>query len=566
MAGQDRIQTVVSSDGGSGSVRAGRDGRLQEILARHPVRPARAASGFDIKVIYTPEDLEGIDYERDIGLPGSPPFTRGVYPTMYRGQLWTMRMYSGLASAERSNERFRFLLKEGQTGLSVAFDLPTQMGYDSDSPRAEGEVGRVGVPVSSLRDMEILFDGIPLEKISTSFTINATAPIILAMYIVVGERQGVPRERLRGTVQNDILKEYIARKAFIFPPEPSLRLACDIIEFCARELPSFYPISVCGYHIQQAGASPAQEIAYGLSSALAYIDEVVRRGLAVDQFASRFSFNWAVTHEYFFEEIAKLRACRRLWARLLQERYGAKEPRSMMMRFFSGGSGWAMAAREPLNNIVRATLQTLAAVLAGVQAVHVVAYDEAVAIPTEESARIALRTQQIIAYETDIPSTVDPLGGSYFIERLTSDMEERIREEMEEVSRQGGMVAAIERGFIQRRIFERYYAIEKAIQNGEKVIVGQNRFADENAAESEVAAQEIDEAAVERQLERLRQVRRERDGRAAAEALRQVEKAARNQENIMPALIEAVKAYATVGEISDVLRDVYGTYSEAVAF
>lgn len=524
--------------------------------------PAMTESGLEVDVLYTPCDRDEDSYLEQLGFPGEYPYTRGVYPSMYRGQLWTMRQYAGFGTAEESNERYKLLLEKGQTGLSVAFDLPTQLGFDSDDPRVAEEVGRVGVAIDTLRDMERLFDGIPLSRISTNLTINAPAAIMLAMYVAVGEGQGVQRSALRGTVQNDIVKEYLARKTYIFPPRPSLRLTTDVVEFCMKEMPHFNPISITGYHVREAGASAIQEVGYALAGALTYVDHVLARGISIDAFAPQLSFHFTMCRD-LFEEIAKARACRRLWARIMRERYGASDPRSLRMRFFNGGSGATLAAEEPLNNIIRGTIQCLAGVLAGAQACHVPAYDEAYAIPSEESASLALRTQQILAYESGVTRTVDPLGGSYYVESLTDRLEARIRALVDEVESGGGLESAIERGDPQRAIADHAFEIERQKTSGRMVIVGSNAFRSGSTA-SKLRLQARDDLAASRQIDRLRQVRAERDGGAVHLALERLRAAALAGENIMPAVLAAVKTYATVGEMVGVLKEIFGEYVEPV--
>jgi methylmalonyl-CoA mutase N-terminal domain/subunit len=519
------------------------------------------SSGIEIADLYTPADIAGLDEDRDLGRPGEYPFTRGVQPTMYRGRFWTMRQYAGFATAAETNERFRYLLAQGQTGLSVAFDLPTQMGYDSDAPEAEGEVGRVGVPVCSLADMEELFAGIPLGDVSTSMTINATAAIVLALYIAAAEKQGVPRGRVAGTTQNDILKEYIARGTYIFPPRPSMRLVTDIFEFSARELPRWNTISISGYHMREAGATAAQELAFTMADAIAYVEAAVARGLDVDAFAGRLSFFFAAWSE-LFEEVAKFRAARRIWARLMRDRFGARDPRSMMCRFHVQTAGSSLTAQSIDNNVVRTTVQALAAVLGGAQSLHTNSRDEALALPTAEAARLALRTQQILAHEAGVTETPDPLAGSYYVEKLTDQLEAAARELLDEIDALGGTLAAIEGGFQQRQIQESSYQVQRAIEDGSQVVVGVNRFRDEGRRTA--ALQRIDPDGERRQVDGVRRVRAERDPVAWEAALRRVGDCARGDENLMPALIEAVSAYATVGEISDRLRAAWGEHRELV--
>ena len=534
-----------------------------QAVASTPERQARfeTSSGVEIADLYTPADVAGLDEERDLGRPGEYPFTRGVQPTMYRGRLWTMRQYAGFATAAETNERFRYLLAQGQTGLSVAFDLPTQLGYDSDAPEAEGEVGRVGVPVSSLADMEALFAGIPLGEVSTSMTINATAAILLALYVAAAGKQGVPRDRVAGTTQNDILKEYIARGTYIFPPRPSMRLVTDIFEFSARELPRWNTISISGYHMREAGATAAQELAFTMADAIAYVEAAVARGLDVDAFAGRLSFFFAAWSE-LFEEVAKFRAARRIWARLIRERFGARDPRSMMCRFHVQTAGSSLTAQSIDNNVVRTTVQALAAILGGAQSLHTNSRDEALALPTAEAARLALRTQQILAHEAGVTETPDPLAGSYYVETLTDQLEAAARELLDEIEGLGGTLAAIERGFQQRQIQDSSYRVQRAIEDGSQVVVGVNRFRDEGHRTPPL--QRIDPDGERRQVESLRRVRAERDPAAWEAALRRVGECARGDENLMPALIEAVGAYATVGEISDRLRAAWGEHRELV--
>lgn len=523
---------------------------------------ARTSSGIEVNLLYTPEDIKGVDYLNELGFPGEYPFTRGVYPTMYRGRNWTMRQYSGLATAEESNARYKFLLEGGQTGLSVALDLPTQMGIDSDHELAEGEVGVVGVSIDTLKDMELLFEGIPLDKITTSFTINATAAILLAMYIAVGEKQGVPPEKLGGTIQNDILKEYVARGAWIFPLEPSVRLIGDTIEYCMENIPRFNPISISGAHFRGAGANAIQEIAFTFCDAIVYVDSMLKRGIDVDKFAPMLSF-WFTTNIDFFEEIAKFRAARRLWANIMKERYGAKNPRSWMLRFGTSILAVSLTAQQPENNIVRVACEAMAAVLAGVQSLFTASYDEAYSIPTEEAAQIALRTQQVLAYETGITRTVDPLAGSYYVEYLTNRLEEEITKLMEKIEDLGGMVEMIQSGYVQREITNMAYEHERNIKSGEKVMVGVNRFVVDEK-ERELSLYEMDPEVSKKQIARLQRVKAERDNKHVGATLEKLRLVAEGKQNIMPSLIDAVKAYATIGEITDVLRNVFGSFDEPV--
>ena len=515
-------------------------------------------SGLPVKRLYTPEDAEGRDYLEAVGFPGQYPYTRGIYPTMYRGQFWTMRQYAGIGTAKESNERFRYLLKEGQTGLSVAFDLPTQMGLDSDHPLAAGEVGQVGVAIDSLRDMEVLFDGIPLDRVTTSMTINAPASVLLSLYVAVAEKQGVSLSKISGTVQNDVLKEYVARGTHIFPPRPSLRLAADLIAYCADQVPRWNPISISGYHMREAGASAVQEIAFTFANAIAYVEAARRRGLAVDTFAPRISWIFN-THNHFFEEIAKYRALRRMWAKIMRERFNAKDPRSWMLRTHTQTGGSTLMAQQPENNIVRAAIQALAAMLGGVQSMALSCFDEALALPTEQAQRIALRTQQIIAYESGAADTVDPMAGSYYVEALTDELERRATEELEAIEATGGAVEAIERGYMQRAIQEEAYAHQQEVEAGTRVVVGVNRFQDEGKPQP-LQLYRTDPEAENAQVRGLEALRRERDSRSVSAALARLRDAALGEENLLPPILQAVKAYATVGEICGVLREVFGEY------
>jgi methylmalonyl-CoA mutase, N-terminal domain len=532
-----------------------------------PERRERFATSSDIEIsdLYSEETLAatGFDATRDLGFPGEPPFTRGVQPTMYRSRFWTMRQYAGFATAEETNARFRYLLEHGQTGLSVAFDLPTQMGYDSDAPEADGEVGRVGVPISSLADMRILLAGLPLGDVSTSMTINATAPILLALYVAAAEEQGVPRDRVAGTTQNDILKEYIARGTWIYPPARSMRLVTDIFDFCARELPRWNTVSISGYHMREAGATAAQELAFTLADAIAYCDAAVARGLAIDDFAPRLSFFFAAWSE-LFEEVAKFRAARRMWARIVRDRFGSTSERSQACRFHVQTAGSSLTAQSIDNNVVRTTVQALAAVLGGAQSLHTNARDEALALPTESSARLALRTQQILAHESGVAETPDPLAGSYFVETLTTELEAAAQAYLDEIEAIGGTLAAIEGGFQQRQIQESAYRVQQAIETGDLVVVGVNRFRDDGAGEARAPIQRIDPEGARRQVERVRRVRAERDQGAWGEALQRLETAARGDDNLVPLMIDAVRADATVGEISDALRAAFGVHRELI--
>ncbi len=512
-------------------------------------------SGIPIKVYYEESDLQANPPE--LGRPGEYPFTRGVYPEMYRKRLWTMRQYGGYANAEETNQRFHYLLKQGQTGLSVAFDLPTQMGYDSDHPMAEGEVGKVGVPICSLEDMEILFRGITLQDITTSMTINATAPILLALYVAVAKKQGADLQKLSGTVQNDILKEFIARATYIYPPKPSMRLVTDVIEWCAKNLPKWNSISISGYHIREAGSTAVQEVAFTLANAIEYVQAVRQRGLDVDAFAGRLSFFFN-SHNHFFEEIAKFRAARRMWAKIMKERFGAKNPRSMMLRFHTQTAGSTLTAQQVDNNIVRVTLQALAAVLGGTQSLHTNSRDEALALPTEESVRIALRTQQIIAYESGVTDSVDPLAGSYYVETLTNEIEARAWDYLQRIEDMGGAIACIEKGFFQEEIARSAYAYQQAIENKEKIIVGQNAFQIEEEEKIEIL--KIDESVRDRQVARLHALRERRDDAKVREMRGQLYAAAKRSENLMPYIIACVEHWVTLGEISDTLREAFGEY------
>ncbi len=534
------------------------EGPLAKALQRSPERAdGFATSSAAVARLYTPLDVADLDYGRDLGFPGEYPFTRGVQPTMYRGRLWTMRQYAGFGTAEESNRKFRYLLEQGQTGLSVAFDLPSQLGYDSDDPMAIAEVGQVGVAIDSLADMETLFDGIPLDRVSTSMTINAPAAVMLAMYVAAGERRGVPAEKLRGTVQNDVLKEYVARGTYIFPPGPSVRLAADVMAWCAREVPRWNAISVSGYHIRDAGSTAAQEIGFTFANARAYIEAALARGLAIDEFAPRISWIFN-THNHFFEEVAKYRALRRLWARMVKERYGASDPRSLTLRTHTQTGGSTLMAQQPENNIVRAAIQTLAAVTGGVQSIALSCFDEALALPTDEAQRIALRTQQIVAHETGAADTVDPLAGSYYVERLTNDLEARARAIMDEVEAMGGAVAAIESGWMQNQIAEASWRHQQRVDEGDEVVVGVNDYRE--GGEQPQTIFSVDRRLVDEQLARLERHRRERDAEAVAGALAALKAACAGEANLLPPILEAVRAYATLGEICGAMREVFGEY------
>ncbi|HHV56690.1 MAG TPA: methylmalonyl-CoA mutase family protein [Firmicutes bacterium] len=541
------------------------NGPVAKTTARFPERKAEftTLSGTPVERLYTPVDTADLNYERDLGFPGQYPYTRGVQPTMYRGRLWTMRQYAGFGTAEESNERYKYLLAQGQTGLSVAFDLPTQIGYDSDHALACGEVGKVGVAIDSLADMETLFNGIPLDKVSTSMTINAPAAVLLAMYIVVAEKQGVPSTKLSGTIQNDILKEYAARGTYIFPPKPSMRLITDIFAYCSQHLPEWNTISISGYHIREAGCTAVQEVAFTLANGIAYVEAAVRAGLDVDAFAPRLSFFFNAQMDVL-EEVAKFRAARRLWARIMKERFGAKNPRSLMLRFHTQTAGCALTAQQPDNNIIRVTLQALAAVLGGTQSLHTNSRDEALSLPTEESVRIALRTQQIIAYESGVTNSIDPLAGSYLVESLTNRIEAEAGQYLERIDKLGGAVAAIEEGFIQREIQESAYAYQKAVEAGERIVVGVNKFQVENEKLPELLR--VDPEVERQQCAKLAGLRSSRDNGRVAASLTQLKTAAQGEANLMPYILECVRAYATLGEICGVLREVFGEYQPAVIF
>jgi methylmalonyl-CoA mutase N-terminal domain/subunit len=519
-------------------------------------------SDMPIKRLYTPEDVQEMDYLRDLGFPGEHPFIRGVHATMYRGRFWTMRQFSGFGTAEQTNKRFKYLLKEGENGLSIAFDYPTIMGYDSDYPMAEGEVGICGVAVSSPRDMEVLLDAIPLDKVTTSMTINGPASVLLAMYVAAGDKQGVPREKLGGTTQNDNLKEYFAQKLCIYPPKPSVKLTTDIIEYCARHLPRWNPISISGYHIREAGASALQELAFTIYDGVTYVESTLERGLKVDDFAHRLSFFFA-SHNDFFEEIAKFRAARRIWARLMKERFHAKNPRSMWMRMHVQTSGCTLTAQQPLNNVARTTIQALAAVLGGTQSLHTNSYDEALCLPGEQAVRVALRTQQIIAHESGVTNTVDPIAGSYYVEALTNEMEEKAMEYIQKVDDMGGAIAAIEKGFFQKEIADSAYKYQREIDEKRRTIVGVNDYALEEE-ECPIELLRVDPKVEKEQVAGLQKLKRERDIRKVNEVLGRLRNSAEKDENLMPLIIEAVKAYATLGEVCEVLRQVYGEYKEFI--
>lgn len=538
---------------------------LPKSLDRMPERKKRFSTNSNIQVdrVYTPDDIRNIDYTRDLAFPGEYPHTRGVYPTMYRARFWTMRQYAGFGTAEQTNQRFKYLLQQGQTGLSVAFDFPTQLGYDCDHPMSLGEVGRAGVSVSTLQDMEILFDGIPLDRVTTSMTINAPATILLAMYVAVAEKQGIPMTLLGGTVQNDILKEYAARGMYIYPPRQSMRLVTDVFEYCAKNMPRWNTISISGYHIREAGATAVQEVAFTLANGIAYVKEAVERGLNLDQFASRLSFFFA-SHNNFLEEIAKFRAARRLWARIMREKFKAKNPSSWLLRFHTQTSGVALVAQQPRNNIVRVTLQALASVLGGTQSLHTNSFDEAYALPSEEAVRIALRTQQIIAYESGVADTIDPLAGSYYIEYLTNQIEEEAIKYIEKIDLMGGAVTATEKGYIQREIVESAYKHQKEVENKGKIIVGVNEFTIEE--EVPIKILRIDPAVEKKQVERLKTMKKRRNNKKVKDILSDLQRVAESDKNLIPTIFQAVKEYASLGEICDALREVFGEYKAPAIF
>ena len=531
--------------------------KTEKLMSKIPERKEKfeTSSNIPIARLYLPDEFTE-NYEK-LGFPGEFPYTRGIQPTMYRGRFWTMRQYAGFSSAEESNQRYKYLLQQGQTGLSVAFDLPTQIGYDSDDPHAKGEVGKVGVAIDSLKDMEILFKDIPLDKVSTSMTINAPAAILLAMYIVVAEKQGVSAKQLSGTIQNDILKEYIARGTYIFPPKPSMRLITDIFQYCAAELPKWNTISISGYHIREAGSTAVQEVAFTIADAIAYVESAIAAGLEVDNFAPRLAFFFNA-HNQFFEEIAKFRAARRIWAKIMKERFQAKNPKSMQLRFHTQTAGSTLTAQQPDNNIVRVAIQALSAVLGGTQSLHTNSRDEALALPTESSARIALRTQQIIANESGVTDTVDPLGGSYYVEALTDQIENEVWSYLQKIDEYGGAVAAIEQGYIQREIHKAAYEYQRDIESGKEIIVGLNAYKIDDDVKPEIYR--VDPIVGEIQAKKLQDLRETRDNQEVMARLDELREAAQSNQNLMPYIIDAVKAYATLGEITNVLRKVFGEY------
>ena len=540
---------------------------LEPSVERFPERKEsfETDSGLTIDPLYAPEDLKAqeLDFDRDIGYPGEFPYTRGVQPNTYRGRVWTMRQYSGYGTAAETNQRYRYLLEQGQTGLSVAFDLPTQIGYDSDHPLAKGEVGKVGVPICSLEDMETLFDGIPMGRVSTSMTINATASLLLCFYIAAAKRQGVSADQISGTVQNDILKEYIARGTYAYPPRPSMRLVVDIFKYCADNVPKWNTISISGYHMREAGATAVQELAFTFANAIAYVQAALDAGLRIDDFGPRISF-FFVAQNNLFEEVAKFRAARRIWAKIMRDRFGAQDPRSMMLRFHTQTAGVSLTAQQPDNNLIRCTIQALAAILGGSQSLHVNSRDEALALPTEESAQLSLRTQQILAFESGTADVVDPLGGSYYVESLTNELEAKAMEYIDRIDLLGGSVAAIEQGFQMREIGDAAYRHRQEVESGEKIIVGENRFV--TGSPPVEGLMRVDETAARHQIEQLERLRRERDGGEVKKSLGRLEAVARTDENTVPAILECVESYCTLGEVAEVFRGVFGEQKEIAAF
>ncbi|MGA7564170.1 MAG: methylmalonyl-CoA mutase family protein [Desulfobaccales bacterium] len=535
------------------------DETVAKVLTKIPERKADFVntSGIPIARVYTPLDMADFDYLQQLGMPGQYPYTRAVQPTAYRGRYWTMRQYAGFGSAEETNERYHFLLKSGQTGLSVAFDLPTQIGYDSDAPLARGEVGKVGVSIDSLQDMERLFQGIPLDQVSTSMTINSPCAVLLAMYLAMAEKQKVAFGQLRGTVQNDILKEYSSRGTYIFPPRPSMRLITDIFAYCTKEVPQWNTISISGYHIREAGSTAVQEIAFTLANGIAYVEGAIKAGMKVDEFGPRLSFFFN-SHLDFLEEVAKFRAARRLWAKIMKERFGAKDPRSLMLRFHTQTAGCSLTAQQPLNNIMRVAFQAMSAVLGGTQSLHTNSFDEALALPSETAVQVALRTQQVIAYETAVSDTVDPLAGSYYLENLTDAIEVKAQEYIDQIDRMGGAVAAIEQGFVQREIGASAYRYQQEIEKGERVVVGLNRF--QVKGEEKIPLLKVAPEMEDRQKARLQELRQTRDNAAVTQTLAQLKTAAQRADNLMPPILNAVRALATLGEICNTLREVFGEY------
>ena len=532
---------------------------LKKIIEKHPeqMKEFTTISDFPINRIYTPEDSEELNYLNDIGFPGEWPYTRGVQPTMYRGRLWTMRQYAGFGTAEDSNVRYKYLLKQGQTGLSVAFDLPTQMGYDSDHKMSRGEVGKCGVAISSLKDMEVLFDGIPLNKVSTSMTINSTAMILLAMYVAVAEKQGVDQKELAGTIQNDILKEYMARGTYIFPPRQSMRLITDVFEYCSKNMPKWNTINVSGYHIREAGSTAIQEVAFTLADGIAYVEAAISKGLELDKFAPRLAFFFG-SHNDLFEEIAKFRAARRLWARIMKERFNAKSQKSMKLRFHTQTAGCSLTAQQPENNIVRVTIQALGAVLGGTQSLHTNSMDEAYALPTEKAVRIALRTQQIIAHESGVPNTIDPVAGSYFIESLTNQIEDEAMKYIKKIDDMGGILTALEKGFVQREIAESAYRYQRAVDSKKKIVIGVNKFRESEKTNIELL--KVNPEVEDKQKKGLERLRKDRDKESVKKSLEEIRRVAESKKNLMPVVLDAVKNYVTLGEICNVLKDIFGEY------
>jgi methylmalonyl-CoA mutase N-terminal domain/subunit len=535
------------------------DEKVAKALQKMPERRAEFVntSGIPVNRVYTPLDMEGFDYLKQLGLPGQYPYTRAVQPTAYRGRYWTMRQYAGFATAEETNERYHFLLKSGQTGLSVAFDLPTQIGYDSDHPLAQGEVGKVGVCIDSLWDMERLFQGIPLDQVSTSMTINSPCAVIMAMYLAVAEKQGVTFDKLRGTVQNDILKEYPARGTYIFAPRPSMRLITDIFAYCTKEVPQWNTISISGYHIREAGSTAVQEVAFTLANGIAYVEAAIQAGMKVDEFGPRLSFFFN-SHSDFLEEVAKFRAARRLWAKIMKDRFGAQDPRSQMLRFHTQTAGCSLTAQQPLNNIMRTAFQAMSAVLGGTQSLHTNSFDEALALPSELAVQVALRTQQVVAYETNVCDTIDPLAGCFYVEKLTDEIEARSQDYIEQIDRMGGAVAAIEKGFIQKEIGASAYKFQREVEKGQRIIVGLNRFQTQEEKMKDLL--KVDPAVGAKQTARLVELRQTRDNAAVQQALAELKTAAASTDNLMPPILKAVKALATLGEICDTLRGVFGEY------
>jgi len=539
-----------------------KNGKLKKFLERAPERKDEFKnSAGEVERLYTPEEEIEEKYIDQIGFPGKYPFTRGVYPTMYRGRLWTMRQYAGFGTAEESNKRYKYLLENGQTGLSVAFDLPTQIGYDSDSEMSIGEVGKVGVAIDTLKDMEILFDGIPLDKVSTSMTINAPAAVLLAMYIAVGEKQGISKEKLRGTIQNDVLKEYIARGTYIYPPEPSMRLITDIFEYCSEEVPKWNTISISGYHIREAGSNAVQEVAFTIADGIEYVKKAIETGLDIDKFARRLSFFFNA-HNDLLEEVAKFRAARRIWAKVIKEKFNAKNEKSMRMRFHTQTGGSTLTAQQPDNNIVRVAIQTLAAVMGGTQSLHTNSRDEALSLPTEDSVRVALRTQQIVAHESGVTKTIDPLAGSFYVEKLTDEIEDQVWEYINKIEELGGMTKAIEKGYVQKEIQDSAYRYQKEIEKNDRIVVGVNKFQIDEKPPKDLL--KVNPKLREIQIDRIDKVKEERDNEEVKNKLKKLKNAAETDENLMPFILDAVKEYATLGEISDTLRDVFGEYQESI--